>query len=141
MAFTIGWSPRWATNSISSVPPLTLDVEAPVKCRVGAGLGEDVEPGQHRLAFDQHVEDASSRLLSHDLRCVCVAPIAFFREAAAYAASGLHAGESVATQLAALRPWRARVLWAPALPAATILFVLERHAPSVIRRLRLRGFA
>ena len=80
-------------------------------------------------------------LLNNDLGYLRVAPREFFREAVAYGSSGLHAGESLAAQLAGLKPWRARILWALALPAATVLFVLERHAPAVVRRLGLRGAA
>ena len=78
-------------------------------------------------------------LLNHDLAYLPTAPMAFYREAVAYVSSALHAGVSPSAQVAGLRPMRARLLWALALPAAVTLYLLERHAPSVVRRLGLRG--
>jgi glycosyltransferase involved in cell wall biosynthesis len=80
-------------------------------------------------------------VLNHDLKYLRVAPVAFVREAVAYTSSGLHAGEPLPAQFRALEPWPARALWSAALPAASVLFLLERHAPSVVRRLNLRGAA
>lgn len=80
------------------------------------------------------VLEAEDRL-NNDLRWFRLAPGTFYRDAVALTCSGVHAGRSLRSQVAALHPSAARALWVAGLPVGLGFYLLQRLVPSVARRL------
>lgn len=74
-------------------------------------------------------------LLNNDFKWFASAPGEFFRNAAAYVCSGWHAGRFPVLQVSELRGTGARLLWLAALPIGTLIFLVQRFAPRLGRRL------